>query len=105
MDEPFSGLDCVALDAVQELINEVTHAHELNTTIIVSHDISAVCEIADQVVLLGREPDENGKQIPGAKVMAKYDLGEMGLAWRKGITADPDFHRLLEEIRQRFPLL
>jgi polar amino acid transport system ATP-binding protein/sulfate transport system ATP-binding protein len=105
MDEPFSGLDCVALDAVQELINEVTHSHELNTTIIVSHDISAVCEIADQVILLGREPDENGKQIPGAKVMAKYDLGDMGLAWRKGITADPDFHRLLEEIRQRFPLL
>ena len=105
MDEPFSGLDCVTLDAVQELINEVTHAHELNTTIIVSHDIAAVCEIADQVILLGREPDENGKQIPGAKVMAKYDLGEMGLAWRKGITTDPDFVRLLEEIRQRFPLL
>jgi polar amino acid transport system ATP-binding protein/sulfate transport system ATP-binding protein len=105
MDEPFSGLDCVALDADQELINEVTHSHELNTTIIVSHDIAAVCEIADQVVLLGREPDENGKQIPGARVMAKYDLGEMGLAWRKGIASDPVFVRFLEEIRQRFPLL
>ncbi len=105
MDEPFSGLDVVALDAVQELINEVTNADELNTTIIVSHDIAAVCEIADLVLLLGREPDENGRQIPGARVMASYNLGEMGLAWRKGITAEPEFHKLLEEIRQRFALL
>lgn len=105
MDEPFSGLDVVALDAVQELINEVTHAHELNTTIVVSHDIAAVCEIADMVLLLGREPDEAGKQIPGAKVMASYNLCDMGLAWRKGISSDPEFHKLLEEIRQRFPLL
>ena len=105
MDEPFSGLDCVALDAVQDLINEVTHAHELNTTIIVSHDIAAVCEISDQVILLGREPDEKGKQIPGARVMASYNLGEMGLAWRKGIASDPGFLKLLEEIRGRFPLL
>ncbi|MBI2687866.1 MAG: ABC transporter ATP-binding protein [Acidobacteria bacterium] len=105
MDEPFSGLDCVALDSVQELISEVTHANELNTTIVVSHDIAAVCEIADHVLLLGREPDEAGKQIPGAKVMASYDLCEMGLAWRKGIASEPEFHRLLDEIRQRFRLL
>ncbi|MFN0105461.1 MAG: ATP-binding cassette domain-containing protein [Bryobacteraceae bacterium] len=105
MDEPFSGLDVVALDAVQELINEVTHAHTLNTTIVVSHDIAAVCEIADTVVLLGREPDENGKRIPGARVMASINLGELGLAWRKGLSSDPEFHRLLDEIRARFLLL
>lgn len=105
MDEPFSGLDCVALDAVQELISEVTHAHELNTTIIVSHDVGAICEIADHVLLLGREPDADGKQIPGAKVMATYDLCEMGLAWRKGIASEPEFHKLLDEIRHRFRLL
>ena len=105
MDEPFSGLDVVALDAVQELINEVTHAHTLNTTIIVSHDIGAVCEVADMVVLLGRERDAAGKPILGARVMAVYNLGELGLAWRKGLTADPAFHRLIEEIRARFASL
>ena len=105
MDEPFSGLDVVALDAVQELINEVTHAHTLNTTIIVSHDIGSVCEIADMVVLLGRERDAGGKPLPGARVMAVYNLGELGLAWRKGLTADPAFHRLIEEIRARFASL
>ena len=105
MDEPFSGLDVVAMNAVQELISEVTHAHELNTTIVVSHDIAAVCEVADQVLLLGRDPDEKGKRIPGAKVMASYDLGAMGLAWRKGLTAEVAFHKLLDEIRARFPLL
>jgi ABC-type nitrate/sulfonate/bicarbonate transport system ATPase subunit len=105
MDEPFSGLDVVALDAVQELISEVTHAHTLNTTIIVSHDISAVCEIADMVILLGREMDENGRQIPGARVMATYNLGDLGLAWRKGLTTDLAFVALLEEIRTRFASL
>jgi len=105
MDEPFSGLDVVALDAVQELISEVTHANTLNTTIIVSHDISAVCEIADMVVLLGREADENGKRIPGARVMATYNLAERGLAWRKGLATDPAFISLLEEIRLRFASL
>ncbi len=105
MDEPFSGLDVVALDAVQELINEVTHAHTLNTTIIVSHDIASVCEIADMVVLLGRERDAAGKPLPGARVMEVYNLGELGLAWRKGLTADPAFQRLIEEIRARFASL
>jgi hypothetical protein len=38
-------------------------------------------------------------------VMAKYDLGEMGLAWRKGIGSDPLFIRLTEEIRARFATL
>jgi polar amino acid transport system ATP-binding protein/sulfate transport system ATP-binding protein len=105
MDEPFSGLDVVALDAVQELIGEVTHANELNTTIVVSHDIAAVCEIADQVVLLGRDVDETGRLLPGAKVVTTYDLAERGLAWRRGISSDPEFIRVVEEIRQRFPLL
>lgn len=105
MDEPFSGLDVVALDAVQELINEVTHANTLNTTIVVSHDIVAVCEIADQVVLLGRDADATGRIVPGARVMASYDLAERGLAWRKGITTEPEFLRVVEEIRNRFPLL
>lgn len=105
MDEPFSGLDVVALDAVQELISEVTHANTLNTTIVVSHDIVAVCEIADQVVLLGRDVDATGRIVPGAKVMATYDLAERGLAWRKGVTSEPEFIRVVEEIRNRFPLL
>jgi len=105
MDEPFSGLDVVALDAVQELINEVTHSHTLNTTIIVSHDIGAVCEIADMVVLLGRDRDPEGKPIPGARVMGAFNLGDLGLAWRKGLTSDPAFHTLLEEIRARFASL
>jgi polar amino acid transport system ATP-binding protein/sulfate transport system ATP-binding protein len=105
MDEPFSGLDVVALERVQELILEVSHSHTLNTTIVVSHDVRAVCEVADTVLLLGRQRDETGTPIPGARVMAKYDLGEMGLAWRKGIGSDPLFIRLTEEIRARFATL
>jgi ABC-type nitrate/sulfonate/bicarbonate transport system ATPase subunit len=105
MDEPFSGLDVVALDAVQELISEVTHANTLNTTIVVSHDIAAVCEIADMVVLLGRDVDEGGRILPGARVMKIFDLASMGLAWRRGIHIDPHFQQVVEEIRDRFRIL
>lgn len=105
MDEPFSGLDVVALDEVQELISEVSHANEVNTTIVVSHDIPAVVEICDTVYLLGRDSDPQGKPIPGARIMATFDLMERGLAWQKDLSSKPEFLDLVREIRERFPLL
>ncbi|MBM3782964.1 MAG: ABC transporter ATP-binding protein [Acidobacteria bacterium] len=105
MDEPFSGLDVVALDSVQELISEVSHAHTLNTTIVVSHDIAAVCEIADLVILLGRDVDGAGNPLPGARVMKTFDLAAMGLAWRRGVHLEPAFVSVVEDIRDRFRML
>lgn len=106
MDEPFSGLDVVALDQVQELICEVTHANEVNTTIVVSHDIPAVLEICDTVFLLGRDSDAQGKPIPGARIMATFDLMERGLVHgRRTSPEKPEFLELVREIRSRFPLL
>jgi len=41
MDEPFSGLDVVMEAKVCELINEIACLDELNTIIVVTHDVTA----------------------------------------------------------------
>ena len=102
MDEPFSGLDLVAIDSVQELIQEVANSNTLNTIIVVTHDIPAAIEVADTIWLMGRDHDEQGRHIPGARIQASYNLLERGLAWRKGIASTPEFLDLLGEIRERF---
>lgn len=105
MDEPFSGLDCLAIDEVIRLIGEVSASHELNTTIAVTHDIAAAIEIADHIWLLGRDRDAQGQVIPGARIQNEFDLIERGLAWRDGISGEPAFQELLQEIRLRFVTL
>jgi NitT/TauT family transport system ATP-binding protein len=105
LDEPFSGLDPMAIDRVAELLNEVACMHELNTIIVVTHDISAALEVADTIWLMGRDRDPEGKIIPGARIQESYNLIERGLAWRDGITTTTEFLEMLREIRKRFPTL
>jgi ABC-type nitrate/sulfonate/bicarbonate transport system ATPase subunit len=105
MDEPFSGLDPIAVDAVSALIQEIANLHELNTIIVVTHDIPAAIEVADTLVLMGRDRDASGKIIPGARIQQVYNLVERGLAYRKGITTTPEFLELMREILERFPTL
>ena len=105
MDEPFSGLDLVAVERVIELINEIAASDELKTFIIVTHDITAAMEVADTIWLLGRDRDEQGNILPGARIKASYNLIERGLAWRHGITTTPQFVALNREIRDIFPKL
>jgi polar amino acid transport system ATP-binding protein/sulfate transport system ATP-binding protein len=105
MDEPFSGLDPVAVQRVSSFISEVAAADELNTFIVVTHDIAAAMEVADTIWLLGRDRDAQGQIIPGARIQATYNLVERGLAWRDGITTTPEFLETLGEIRSVFPRL
>ena len=113
MDEPFSGLDINMIKEVSDLIKEVAHMHELNTIIIVSHDISSTVAISDTVWMMGRDSetsvDENGKTvtkiIPGAKIKYKYNLMDMGLAWRDDIENLQAFADLKKEIKGKFPYL
>jgi NitT/TauT family transport system ATP-binding protein len=105
LDEPFSGLDPMAVDRVAELLNEVACMHELNTIIVVTHDISAALEVADTIWLMGRDRDPQGKIIPGARIQESYNLIERGLAWRHGIATTTEFLETLREIRARFPTL
>jgi len=105
MDEPFSGLDPVAVERVSSFISEMAAADELSTFIVVTHDIAAAMEVSDTIWLLGRDRDAQGQIIPGARVQATYNLIERGLAWRDGITTTPEFLETLGEIRSVFPRL
>jgi len=105
MDEPFSGLDMVAVSKVSDFITEVAESDDLKTFILVTHDVAAAIEVCDTIWLLGRDRDAEGKVIPGAHIQATYDLIERGLAWHQDLTSTPGFLALLKEIRDVFPRL
>jgi NitT/TauT family transport system ATP-binding protein len=102
MDEPFSGLDPIAVDNVCHLVSEVADLDELNTIVIVTHNIEAGLQVADTVLLLGRDRDAGGRVIPGAHVQRSYDLMKMGLSWREGVDREPEFLELAREVRGHF---
>lgn len=105
MDEPFSGLDMLAQDTLIRFIHEMARQDELMTFILITHDINAALQIADTVWVMGREQDEKGQPIPGAKVRASFNLIERGLAWRENVAELPEFQKVRGEIRDLFPTL
>ena len=104
MDEPFSGLDILAQEAVIRFIHEMAEIDELMTFILITHDISAALQVADTIWVLGRD-FENGQNAPGARIRANFNLAERGLAWRENISALPEFLQVRQEIRDLFPTL
>jgi len=102
LDEPFSGLDPIAVEKVAAMLVEVANLDELNTIIVVTHDIAAALEVADTVWLLGRDRDAAGAPIPGARIQGTYDLMACGLAWHQGIACSPRLLEMAAEIRSRF---
>lgn len=103
MDEPFSGLDPLAVTEVINLIIEVANEDEHNTIVVVTHDVSAAVAVADTVWLMGRDRDDNGEPIPGAKIQRTYDLIPDGYAWIDGdVRHEPGFHELVMEIEAEF---
>jgi ABC-type nitrate/sulfonate/bicarbonate transport system ATPase subunit len=102
MDEPFSGLDMVMLEKTAELIQKVANLDELNTIILVTHDITTAASVSDHLWLLGRERDGKGNVIPGARIMETYDLVKAGLCWEPGIITQPSFMAFVAEVKNRF---
>lgn len=102
MDEPFSGLDPLRREAVQELIQGIAASHELNSIVITTHDIASAIAVCDTITLLGREKDADGNIIPGATVRFRYNLMDMGLTWRPNLQELPQFRELEREILARF---
>jgi ABC-type nitrate/sulfonate/bicarbonate transport system ATPase subunit len=105
MDEPFSGLDVVMEAKVCELINEIANLDELNTIIVVTHDVTAAAAVADHIWLMGRDRDAKGDIIPGARIQETYDLIERDLCWHPGITNSPAFLEFVREVKDRFKTL
>ncbi len=100
MDEPFSGLDPIMKRKASEMIVKVANYDERNTIIVVTHDVTEGCAIADSVWLMGREPG-----LPGARLVEQYDLAAMGLAWRENPTGDRDFLEFVASVKARFSTL
>ena len=101
LDEPFSGLDPAALADVIALVTEVANEHQLNTVVVVTHDVRAALRVSDTVILLGRS--ESGGA--GASVAATYDLVDRGLAWEHGAKAPGAVAELEHDIETRFKAL
>ncbi|MCA8830336.1 ATP-binding cassette domain-containing protein [Hymenobacter pini] len=102
LDEPFSGLDIAMIDEVKKIILEVTTMDELNTVVIVSHDIQTTTALCDRLWLLGYERDASGQLLPGATISPEhqYNLAEMGLAWHENVEAEPEFVRFVEHLKE-----
>lgn len=105
LDEPFSGLDPLAVDAVAKLLQEVAHANDLNTLVVVTHDISAALLVSDTLVLLGRYPGPDGKPAGPASVRKVIDLVAAGLAYRPGVELTPEFAAMERAIKAEFSAL
>ena len=105
MDEPFSGLDPIALGEMCTFIGEMAQTDELKTFIVVTHDIDSAVSVCDCLWLLGRDSDQHGTPIPGANIQHTIDLAARGLAWRENIREMPGFVATVNEVRQLFKTL
>jgi NitT/TauT family transport system ATP-binding protein len=105
MDEPFSGLDPLALDKMCKFIGEMAQTDELKTFVVVTHDIDSAVSVCDTLWLLGRDRDAAGEPIPGARIQHIIDLAARGLAWRENIREITGFQATVNEVRQLFATL
>jgi ABC-type nitrate/sulfonate/bicarbonate transport system ATPase subunit len=102
MDEPFSGLDLIMLEKTCDLLGKVANMHEFNTIIVVTHDVNAAAAVSDHIWMMGRERDQEGKFIQGAKIMKEYNLIEKDLCWHPGITKSQRFTDFVNAVKEDF---
>jgi ABC-type nitrate/sulfonate/bicarbonate transport system ATPase subunit len=96
LDEPFSGLDALMIDRVMELLLGISTLHELNTLVIISHDVENSLAISDTAFILAREKDKEG-----ATITETLDLIELGLAWNPNIRENQAFQALVSQIKHK----
>jgi ABC-type nitrate/sulfonate/bicarbonate transport system ATPase subunit len=104
MDEPFSGLDPIMKIEAMELINDVASQNDFNTIVVTTHDVESAISIADQLLLLGKNVDADGKNI-GSSIKKIYDLAAMGMAWRPDLSDSAEYFELSKKIYVDFKSL
>jgi NitT/TauT family transport system ATP-binding protein len=106
MDEPFSGLDINMIKEVSDVILEVAALDELNTIVVVSHDIKSTMAICTNMWILGYDYDETGTPFPGARVKYEEDLMAQGLAWQyPQVFERPEFNQAVNKVSTGFKTL
>lgn len=88
LDEPFSGLDVGNIQNVKSAFSLIENSHELNTIIFSTHDIELAAELADSIYVMGYPRVEDGSLASTGTVIKHFDLKEMGIAWKKELTAN-----------------
>lgn len=99
-DEPTAGLDPLAKDNVCSLIARLANRSEIQTVLLVSHDIPSVVAMCDTIWLIGRTKNQ-----PGANIVGIYDMIGRGLMWREGIRRTPEFANIVRELQDEFQYL
>lgn len=82
MDEPFSGLDVGNIQEVKKSFDLLNSTSEYNTVIFSSHDIELAVSLAQVIYVIGY-PTVNGEKQSYGSIVAKFDLRELGLAWKE----------------------
>lgn len=102
MDEPFSGLDIKMEDKTLQVIQKVASKQDM-VIIVVTHDITAACAVADHLwVLGGAETDASGKRTKGSHIVREYNLLDSGLCWQPDIIEKPAFLQFVSEVKSYF---
>jgi polar amino acid transport system ATP-binding protein/sulfate transport system ATP-binding protein len=104
LDEPFSGLDMVMEEKTCALLTRIANRDDLNTIIVVTHDVTAAVSIADHLWVMGRDTDAEGKKVPGARILKEYNLIERDLCWRPDIATSPVLTEFVREVKEGFRL-
>lgn len=68
LDEPFGALDALTRLKMQDLLLDI-HAAAPTTVLLVTHDVDEALQLADRVILLGRE-----KNTPGATILEELTV-------------------------------
>src|SRR5208283_4940829 len=102
MDEPFSGLDLLMLEKTCELITKVADMDDLNTIIVVTHDVTAACSVADHLWLMGHVPGADGSAGPGSRIVKQYNLIDRDLCWQPNIITTARFTDFVREVKEEF---
>ncbi|RZL69042.1 MAG: ABC transporter ATP-binding protein [Pedobacter sp.] len=82
MDEPFSGLDVGNIQEVKKSFELLSSTSEYNTVIFSTHDIELAIELAQTIYVIGH-PTVNGKKENYGTIVAKFDLRDLGMAWKQ----------------------
>ncbi len=94
LDEPFSGLDPVIKDKVLDLLVRISELDEMNTLVVVSHDIENSLAISDTAFILANQEHKEG-----ATITESIDLADMGLSWNPDIKKNKDFQELVIQMK------
>jgi ABC-type nitrate/sulfonate/bicarbonate transport system ATPase subunit len=96
LDEPFSGLDPVIKDKVVELLVSISLINEMNTLIIISHDIENSLAISDTAFIMANQEGHLG-----ATITETIDMIHLGFAWNPEIKKDREFQDLVGQMKYK----